>query len=169
MFDLVNWDYTLDPTKWWWCKASCPQMFSDILGTNCDQCLSTVQCCFTSTETVRFIRTESPGQPPRLSHSSWTQPTTTTKAAYFSLPHRCHYLTNGDVTAFALSSPLCQGNNNATNTAVSLLLVFAIQQQHFPIIVFLSVSTQASGIACCMTSVWWHARSCIHTTWIKSG
>ena len=27
----------------------------DILGTNCDQCLSMVQCCFTSTETVRFI------------------------------------------------------------------------------------------------------------------
>ena len=28
----------------------------DILVTNCDQCLSMVQCCFTSTETVRFIR-----------------------------------------------------------------------------------------------------------------
>ena len=27
--------------------------------------------CFTSTETVRFVRTESPGRPPRLSHSSW--------------------------------------------------------------------------------------------------
>ena len=44
----------------------------DILGTNCDQCLSMVQCCFTSTETVRLIRMESPGRPPRLSHSSWT-------------------------------------------------------------------------------------------------
>ena len=31
-----------------------------------------VQCCFTSTETVRLIRTESPGRPPRLWHSSWT-------------------------------------------------------------------------------------------------
>ena len=31
-----------------------------------------VQCCFTFTETVRLIRTESPGRPPRLSHSSWT-------------------------------------------------------------------------------------------------
>ena len=30
------------------------------------------QCCFTSTETVRLIRTGSPGWPPRLSHSSWT-------------------------------------------------------------------------------------------------
>ena len=43
----------------------------DVLGTNCcDQCLSMVQCCFTSTETVKLIRTESPGRPPRLSHSS---------------------------------------------------------------------------------------------------
>ena len=29
----------------------------DILGTNCDQCISMVQCCFTSTKTVRLIRT----------------------------------------------------------------------------------------------------------------
>ena len=43
-----------------------------ILGTNCDQCRSTVLCCFTSTETVRLFRMESPGRPPRLSHSSWT-------------------------------------------------------------------------------------------------
>ena len=46
----------------------------DILGTNCDQCPSTVQCCFTSTETVRLIRTKSPGRPPRLSHSSRALP-----------------------------------------------------------------------------------------------
>ena len=39
-------------------------MSVDILGTNCDQCRSMVQCCFTSTETVRLIRTESPGRPP---------------------------------------------------------------------------------------------------------
>ena len=58
---------------WWWCRDSCPRMSVDILGTNCDQCLSMVQCCFTSTETGRLIRTESPGRPPRLSHSSWTQ------------------------------------------------------------------------------------------------
>ena len=32
-------------------------MSVDMLGTNCDQCLSTVQCCFTSTETVRLVRT----------------------------------------------------------------------------------------------------------------
>ena len=36
-------------------------MSVDILGTICDQYLSMVQCCFTSTETVRLIRTESPG------------------------------------------------------------------------------------------------------------
>ena len=47
-------------------------MSVDILGTNCDQCRSMVQCCFTSAETVRLIRTESPGRPSRLSHSSWT-------------------------------------------------------------------------------------------------
>ena len=46
-------------------------MSVDILRTNCDQCRSMVRCCFTSTETVRLIRTESPGRPPWLSHSSW--------------------------------------------------------------------------------------------------
>ena len=38
-----------------------------VLGTYCDQCLSMVQCCFTSTETIRLIRTGIPGRPPRLS------------------------------------------------------------------------------------------------------
>ena len=56
---------------WWWCRASCPRMSVDIVGANCDQCRSTVHCCFTSTETVRLIRTGSPGRPPPLSHSSW--------------------------------------------------------------------------------------------------
>ena len=37
-----------------------------------DQRVSTVQYCFTSTETIRLVRTDSPGQPPRLSHNSWT-------------------------------------------------------------------------------------------------
>ena len=31
-----------------------------------------VQYIFTSTETRRLVRTDSPGWPPRLSHSSWT-------------------------------------------------------------------------------------------------
>ena len=41
-------------------------------GTSWDQCVSMVQYYFTSTETVRLVRTDSPGWPPRLSHSSWT-------------------------------------------------------------------------------------------------
>ena len=48
-------------------------MSVDILGTSWDQCRSMVQLyCFTSTETRRLARTDSPGRPPRLSHSSWT-------------------------------------------------------------------------------------------------
>ena len=47
-------------------------MSVNILGINCDECVSMVKWCFTSTETVRLFRTESPGRPPRLSHSSWT-------------------------------------------------------------------------------------------------
>ena len=47
-------------------------MSADILGTSCDQCRSMVQYSFTSTETSRLVRTDSPGRPPRLSHSSWT-------------------------------------------------------------------------------------------------
>ena len=38
----------------------------DILGRNCDQRVSMVQCCFTSTETVRLVRTRSPGRPGHL-------------------------------------------------------------------------------------------------------
>ena len=40
---------------WWMCRASCPRMSVDILGTNCDQCRSTVQGCITSTGTVRSL------------------------------------------------------------------------------------------------------------------
>ena len=70
---LVNcWLIVTDWICRWWCRASCPRMLVDILGTNCNQCRSSVQCCFTSTETVRLIRTGSPGRPLRLSHSSWT-------------------------------------------------------------------------------------------------
>ena len=54
------------------CVASWPRMSADKFGTSWDQRVSMVQHCFTSTETVRLIRTESPGRPPRLSHSSWT-------------------------------------------------------------------------------------------------
>ena len=54
------------------CDAWCPQMSVDILGTSWVQCVSTVQYSFTSTETRRLVRTDSPGRPPGLSHSSWT-------------------------------------------------------------------------------------------------
>ena len=47
-------------------------MSVDILGTSWDQCRGMVQYNFTSTETRRLIRTDSPGWLPRLSHSSWT-------------------------------------------------------------------------------------------------
>ena len=57
--------------RWWWCRTECPRKSVDTLGTNCNQCVSVVHCCFTSTETIRLVRTESPGRPLRLSHSSW--------------------------------------------------------------------------------------------------
>ena len=47
-------------------------MSVDILGTNWDQYRSMVQPSFTYTKTRRLVRTDSPGRPPRLSHSSWT-------------------------------------------------------------------------------------------------
>ena len=47
-------------------------MSVDMLGTSWNQCRSMVQYSFTSTETRRLVRTDSPGRPPRLSHSSWT-------------------------------------------------------------------------------------------------
>ena len=43
------------------------RMSVDILGTSWDQCVSMVQYCFTSTETIKLVRTDSPGRPPRLS------------------------------------------------------------------------------------------------------
>ena len=50
-------------------------MSVDILETSWDQCRSMVQYSFTSTETRRLVRTDSPGRPTRLSHSSWTMRT----------------------------------------------------------------------------------------------
>ena len=47
-------------------------MSVDIFGTSWDQCVNMVQYSFTSAETIRLVRTDSPGRPPRLSHSSWT-------------------------------------------------------------------------------------------------
>ena len=56
---------------WCCCVASYPRMSVDILGTSWDQCVSTVRYFFTSTETTRLVRTESPGRTPRTPHSSW--------------------------------------------------------------------------------------------------
>ena len=53
--------------------AWCPQMSADMLGTSWDQCWSMVQYSFTSTETRRLVRTDSPPPPPPPpSHSSCT-------------------------------------------------------------------------------------------------
>ena len=45
---------------------------TQLLGTSWDQCRSMVQYSFTSTETIRLVRTDSPWRPHRLSHRSWT-------------------------------------------------------------------------------------------------
>ena len=55
----------------------------DILGTNCDQCVCMVQCCFTCAETIRLIRTGSPGRPLRLPHSSFALTHATSYRAKF--------------------------------------------------------------------------------------
>ena len=56
----------------WWCRASCPRVSVEIIIRNkLWPVPKHVQCCFTSTEIVRLIRTGIPGRPPRLSHSSW--------------------------------------------------------------------------------------------------
>ena len=57
-------------------------MSVDILGTNWDQCVSMVQYCLTSTETMRLVRTECPGRPPRFSHSSWAPKQTRALGGY---------------------------------------------------------------------------------------
>ena len=50
----------------------CRLTYYFLLGTSWDQCWSMVQYSFTSTETRRIVRMDSPGRPPRLSHSFWT-------------------------------------------------------------------------------------------------
>ena len=41
----------------WWSRVSCPRTSVDLLGTNCDQCRSMDECCFTSMETVGLLGT----------------------------------------------------------------------------------------------------------------
>ena len=45
-------------------------MSVDILRTSLDQCQSMVQYCFTSMETIRLVRTDSPGRPGLDSHTA---------------------------------------------------------------------------------------------------
>ena len=62
-------------------------MSVDIWETSWDQCRSMVQYSFTSTETVRLVRTDSPGtRPPRLSHNSSTPLLRSTSSQSFILP-----------------------------------------------------------------------------------
>ena len=62
------WNSTTTSSFLMWCWAYCPWMSVDILGTNCDQCQSMVQCRFMSTKTVRLIRTESLGRKAQDGH-----------------------------------------------------------------------------------------------------
>ena len=68
-------------------------MSVDILGTSWDQCRSMVQCCFTSVVTKRLVRTDSPGWPPRLSHSSWTMRPRALDHCFFLKEHCSHVYT----------------------------------------------------------------------------
>ena len=54
-----------ETTSFRWCL-----MTKDVGWHIRDQCVSMFQYCFTSTETMRLVRTENPGRPSRLSHSS---------------------------------------------------------------------------------------------------
>ena len=65
-------------------------MSADILGTSWDECWSMVQYSFTSTETSRLVRTDSPGRPLRISHSSWSMIVNTfQKVRNFRFSHGC--------------------------------------------------------------------------------
>ena len=65
-------------------------MSVDMLGTNCDQCRSMVQCCFTSTETVRLITTGSPGRQPTS-----TQLLNSEGALFIFVHRRCQHPAKG--------------------------------------------------------------------------
>ena len=52
-----------------WLRTNCPLPCNFSCGRQNRRGLK-LKCCFTSTETVALLGTESPGRPPRLSHSS---------------------------------------------------------------------------------------------------
>ena len=84
-------------------------MSVDILGTSWDQCLSMVSYSFTSTETIRLVRTDSPGRPPRLSHSSWTRIERDKRRISITgcpqLPLRCAILVYDTLSRLRLKQP----------------------------------------------------------------
>ena len=55
-----------------------------IKGTSWNQCRSMVQYSFTSTETIRLVRTDNPGRPSRFSHSSWTMTDTMCESPWYN-------------------------------------------------------------------------------------
>ena len=62
-----------------------------------------VQCCFTSTGTIRTITvsgTGGPGQPPRLSHSSWALRYTDCRCRIHTLMRLVAMLEQGETTVF---------------------------------------------------------------------
>ena len=75
-------------------------MSVDILGTSCDQCRSLVQYSFMSVETRRLVRTDSPGWPPQLSHSSWTMESRNDDELMLNVL-RCHLTYEGQVVTNA--------------------------------------------------------------------
>ena len=122
-------------------------MSADTLGTSWDQCRSMVQYSYTSTETRRLVRTDSPGRPPRLSHSSWNMSGVWHEPIYtpwcmasmpgtwqcFTPDHRYCAVSETDVTDSTLHVPRILGSavqsmrqyfTSATDTVQSLRMTW---------------------------------------------
>ena len=85
--------------------------------------ISIVQCCFTSTETVRLIRTESPGRPPRLSHSSRALNSTYIRRFFYNHLHcLCYHMR---------AQELCEsrGGRPGLSVLTSLMISVDVMQQ----------------------------------------
>ena len=114
-------------------------MLANILGTDCDQFVCMVQCCFTSTETIRLIRTGSRGQPPWFSHSSWTLPCCflSNRAFKYSGARGGQRLLAGTPTARSppLVCPVCPGHWNVwfriRGSTISSQSISRFQGHHF--------------------------------------
>ena len=82
------------------------------------QCRSMVQYSFTSTETKRLVRTDSPGRPPRLSHSSWTMPLGKAVTDVYIYPQ--HRLLVVVVWGVVLISPVHREGQPQSNLALAV-------------------------------------------------